>query len=124
MAKTHATTYPHVLSASSICKDSVRNRDGEDLGNVHELMIDLTTGRIAYAVLSFGGFLGMGDKLFAIPFAALNIDSENKCFVLDVDKGKLENAEGFDKDNWPNFADDSFHSRTYSHWGQKPYWTS
>lgn len=109
-------TTPSVLSASSIDGDSIRNRAGEDLGTVKDLMIDLTDGDVRYAVVSFGGFLGMGDKLFAVPFDALELDADNECFVLDADKEFLENAPGFDKDDWPNFADPSFRETVDSHY--------
>lgn len=100
-------TNPTVLSSSSIAGDDVRNPSGEDLGKIKDLMIDLTSGTVRFAVVSFGGFLGMGDKLFAVPFDALTVDADNECFVLDADREKLENAPGFDENNWPNFADQS-----------------
>ena len=81
--------YRRVLSASTLSSDSVKNRADEDLGKIKELMIDIPSGRVAYAVLSFGGFLGMGDKLFAVPWDALTLDEDRKCFVLDADKAKL-----------------------------------
>ena len=84
------------------------NRAGENLGEIEELMIDLENGRVAYAVVSFGGFVGIGNKLFAVPFEALELDAENHCFVLDVPREKLEKAPGFDKDKWPDFADPRF----------------
>lgn len=98
------STYP-VLSADSLSGNDVRNPAGEDLGKIEDLMINTETGEVAYAVLSFGGFLGMGDKLFALPWRSLQLDTRNHAFVLDVDKERLENAPGFDKDNWPNMAD-------------------
>jgi sporulation protein YlmC with PRC-barrel domain len=116
------TVYPNVLSSSSICSDHVKNAAGEDLGKIEDLMIDLHSGRIAYAVLSFGGFLKMGNKLFAIPWEALKVDPINKVFILHLDKSQLENATGFDKDNWPNMADPTFGSALYRHYGLKPYW--
>jgi sporulation protein YlmC with PRC-barrel domain len=116
------TVYPNVLSSSSICSDHVKNAAGEDLGKIEDLMIDLHSGRIAYAVLSFGGFLKMGNKLFAIPWEALKVDPINKVFILHLDKSQLENATGFDKDNWPNMADPTFGSTLYRHYGLKPYW--
>ena len=116
------TMYPYVLSSSTICSDHVKNAAGEDLGKIEDLMIDLYSGRIAYAVLSFGGFLKMGNKLFAIPWEALKVDGVNKEFILHVDKSRLENATGFDKDNWPNMADPTFGSTLYRHYGLKPYW--
>ena len=116
------TGYQRVLSSSTICSDHVRNAAGEDLGKIEELMIDLDAGRVAYAVLSFGGFLKMGNKLFAIPWEALQLDAHNKQFILNVDKSRLENATGFDKDNWPDMADPRFGKSVYQHYGYKPYW--
>src|ERR1700674_3593003 len=90
------TRYRRVLSASTLAGDQVQNSAGENLGKVDEIMIDIPSGRVAYAVLSFGGFLGMGNKLFALPWSALKLDEDEKCFVLDIDKKKLEHAPGFD----------------------------
>jgi sporulation protein YlmC with PRC-barrel domain len=115
------TYKPNLLSTSTLSGDSVRNAQGKDLGKIEDFMIDLDTGRIAYAVLSFGGFLGLGDKLFAIPLDALELDAEHHRFVLDVSKEKLENAPGFDKDNWPSNADASFIDSVYTHYGYEPY---
>lgn len=92
------------LSATSINGNSVRNAKGDDLGNVEDLMIDMKSGDVSYAVLSFGGFLGIGDKLFAVPLEAMRVDTDNESFVLDETKERLENAPGFDKDNWPKTA--------------------
>jgi sporulation protein YlmC with PRC-barrel domain len=94
-----------VLSASTLAGDTVRNLQGEDVGHIKELMIDLRSGRVAYAVLSFGGFLGVGDKLFAVPWSALRFNQQEKVFLLDVDKQRLEQAPGFDKDHWPDMTD-------------------
>jgi sporulation protein YlmC with PRC-barrel domain len=116
------TKYPRVLRTKDINGDRVRNAAGEDLGKIEELVIDVNTGRVAYAVLSFGGILKMGNKLFAIPWQALGIDSENKQFILNVDKTRLENATGFDKDNWPDMANPTFGTTVYQHYGYKPYW--
>ena len=89
---------PEFLSAGTIKGDKVVNIDGDDIGKIEELMIDLQDGRVAYAVLSFGGFLGMGDKLFAIPWQALSLKVHKHAFALDIPKDVLERAEGFDKD--------------------------
>jgi len=111
-----------VLSAGTLAGDRVRNAAGEDLGKVEEIMIDLASGRVAYVVLSFGGFLGIGDKLFAVPWRALRIDEGEHQFILDVDKKTLENAPGFNKDNWPDMADPSFGAAIHEHYGRTPYW--
>ncbi len=111
-----------VLSASTLTGDSVINSQGEDLGKIEEFMLDLENGRIRYAVLSFGGFLGMGDKLFAIPPEALRIDTENERIVLDIDRVRLENAPGFDKDKWPSTTDTGWQTDVYEFYGYTPYW--
>jgi sporulation protein YlmC with PRC-barrel domain len=113
----YSTPYRRVFSASTLAKDSVHNRMDEDVGSIKEIMIDVASGRVAYAVLSVGGFLGMGDRLFAIPWESLVLDEDRKCFILDVDKSRLENAPGFDKSNWPDMADTS-----WGH-GVRKYWT-
>jgi sporulation protein YlmC with PRC-barrel domain len=114
--------FRRVLSASTLKGDKVRNSAGEDLGVVDELMIDLGSGRIAYAVVSFGGVLRMGNKLFAVPWNAMQVDEDEKCLILNVDKRTLETAPGFDKDNWPDMADVSWGSSVYRHYGTTPYW--
>lgn len=111
-----------VMSAGTLTGDRVRNLEGESLGKIEEIMIDLDSGAIAYAVLSFGGFLGIGDKLFAIPWGALTLDEANHEFILNANKATLENAPGFDKDNWPDMADPAWGSTIHSHYGQEPYW--
>jgi sporulation protein YlmC with PRC-barrel domain len=113
-----------VLSAKTLQGDRVRNRQGEDLGTIKELMIDLENGRVAYAVLSFGGLFGMGDKLFAVPWSALTLDESTHEFLLNADRATLESAPGFDKDNWPDFADNSWGQQVYDYYGAKPYWES
>jgi sporulation protein YlmC with PRC-barrel domain len=115
-------TYRRVLSASTLAGDRVRNAAGEDLGKIEEIMLDVPSGRVAYAVLSFGGFLGMGNKLFAVPWEALSLDQENHEFILNVGKDTLENAPGFDKDNWPDMANASWGEKIYNYYGKTPYW--
>lgn len=110
------------LSATSVIGDKVKNHQGEDLGKIEEIMLDTDNGRISYAVLSFGGFLGMGDKLFAIPWNALHLNTEEKCFRLDVNKERLENAPGFNKDNWPNMADRKWGQSIYDYYNVTPHW--
>ncbi|RFC33852.1 MAG: PRC-barrel domain-containing protein [Candidatus Nitrotoga sp. SPKER] len=95
---------PEIMGGSSLIGNDVYNHSEEDLGEIKEIMLDMESGEIAYAVLSFGGILSIGEKLFAIPWDALTLDTENKRFILDVDKSKFELAEGFDQDNWPTVA--------------------
>ncbi|NJN27037.1 MAG: PRC-barrel domain containing protein [Cyclobacteriaceae bacterium] len=113
---------PLNLSASSINGTSVVNNQGENLGNIKELMIDTNSGQISYVVLSFGGFLGLGDKYFAMPWEAFTIDTDKEEFILNVSKEKLEDAPGFDKDAWPTNADHTYLNSVYEHYGYAPYW--
>jgi len=117
-----ATQIRAVLSSDSITGTAVQNISREDLGEIKSLMIDISEGKIAYAVLSFGGFLGMGDKLFAIPWKAFQVVQEEKVFLLDVSKEILENAPGFDKDNWPDMADVIWGQSIHKYYGYDPYW--
>ena len=116
------TTTRRTLSASTLTGDAVRNAQGEDLGKVEDIMLDLDNGRVAYCVLSFGGFLGMGDKLFAVPWSAMTLDTENHAFVLDVPKDRLKDAPGFDKDDWPDWTDMEARSRIYGFYKVTPDW--
>ena len=108
-----------LLSSTSILNTPVVNTTGDSLGTVQDLMVDPTTSRVQYAVLDFGGFLGIGDKLFAVPLEVFAIDRDNEQFVLDVAKDTLESAPGFDKNDWPSTANDTFVERVYDHYGQR-----
>jgi sporulation protein YlmC with PRC-barrel domain len=117
-----ASTTPAVLSAGTLTGDPVVNDAGENLGKLEEIMIDLDSGRVAYVVISFGGVLGVGNKLFAIPWQALRVDTENKEIVLNVSKETLEQAPGFDKDRWPETSDQTWLGDVYRYYGYEPYW--
>ncbi|APD50763.1 PRC-barrel domain-containing protein [Francisella hispaniensis] len=94
------------LPASYLIGEKVVNYKGENLGKVKEIMINPTTGKVAYVVVSYGGFLGMGDKLFAFPIKAFKIDTANSQFKIKKSKEELEEAPGFDKNNWPETSSD------------------
>lgn len=111
---------PRLIGADTLLGNDVYNEKEEDLGNIKEIMLDMTNGQVSYAVLSFGGFLGMGEKLFAVPWDALKLDTENKRFVLNVDKERLENAPGFDKDHWPDMADQTWKDQIESFYETRP----
>ena len=102
----------------------VRNRQSQDLGCFEELMIDPEAGRIAYAVLSFGSFLGDGGKLWAVPWNVLELNAEQRVFVLDVDRTTLASAPTFQEEKWPDFTDRTWGLLVHSHYGIRPYWES
>jgi sporulation protein YlmC with PRC-barrel domain len=110
------------LSATTLIGDDVRNMVGEDLGELTDIMLDLETGNVAYAVLDTGGFLGLGGKLFAVPWPAISVDTDEHELVVDIDKAALENAPGFDKDDWPDFSDRAWGKSVYDYYHQAPYW--
>ena len=105
----------HVVRASALNGIHVKNANDENLGKVEDVVIDMNTGKIRYAVVSFGGFRGVGDKLFAVPFHAMkaqhNSADKSTHFILNVDKEKLKKSPGFDKNNWPDFGDPTFGER-------------
>jgi sporulation protein YlmC with PRC-barrel domain len=90
-----------VSRASKIIGTDVKNSKGEDLGDIKDLVLDPMSGRLSYVVVSYGGLLGMGDKLFAIPWSAVRWSTDKDYFVLNMDKEALKNAPGFDEDHWP-----------------------
>ena len=111
---------PNVMGAGTLIGNDVCNPAYEPLGSVKEIMLDMRSGQVAYAVLSFGGFLGMGEKLFAVPWSALVLDTKNKRFVLDVDKERFENAPGFDANDWPDMANPELEQTIRDYYGAKP----
>ena len=106
-----------VLSASTLNGDDVYNPKGEKLGSIKELMLDIENGKVCYAVLAFGGFLSLGEKLFAVPWSALTVDTNNKRFVMDADEERLKKAPGFDADKWPNMADSTWEKSVHAFYG-------
>lgn len=113
---------PEVMAAATLTGNDVMNSRGEQLGDIEAIMLDVPSGRVAYAVLSFGGVLGVGDKLFAVPWQALKLDTDNKCFILNVERDRLKDAPGFDKDHWPSMADTQWASKVHTYYGTQPYW--
>lgn len=120
LQKTSPNSMRTAFAASKLIGDPVVNPRGENLGKIEDLVIDPKTSRIDYAVLSFGGFLGMGDKLFAVPLEAMKLSPEERRFILDVDKERLKNAPGFDKDHWPDTSDRAFGTKVYTYYGYEP----
>lgn len=110
---------PRLMGADTLIGNNVYNSAEEDLGEIKEIMLDMASGKVSYAVLSFGAFLGMGAKLFAVPWSALKLDTINKRFILDIDKKRLENAPGFDKDDWPDMADETWAKSVHSYYGSQ-----
>jgi len=110
------------IRASQLIGMNIQNSAGESLGTVNDLVVDGNTGKVRYAAVTYGGFLGIGNKMFAVPFEAFKCreNPKNKDYhilVLDVTKKQMEGAMGFDEAHWPNFADQKFTSELYKRYG-------
>jgi len=110
---------PRLMGADTLIGNDVYNSADEDLGDIKEIMLDVASGNVSYAVLSFGSFLGLGEKLFAVPWKALTLDTINKRFILDIDKQRLADAPGFDKDDWPDMADETWARGIHNYYGSQ-----
>jgi sporulation protein YlmC with PRC-barrel domain len=108
---------PALMGADTLMGNDVYNNEGDSLGDIKEIMIDMASGAVSYAVLSFGGLMGMGEKLFAVPWKALTLDTVNKRFTLNVSEEALVRAPGFDKENWPSMSDKSWAETVHKFYG-------
>jgi hypothetical protein len=119
----YAASPMDLIKASNIKDIKVKNKANEDLGKIDDFVMHLGSGKIAYAVLSFGGVMGIGNKLFAVPWNALSMDKDRHEFILDVPKERLNNAPGFDKDIWPDMANPEWGEKIHKFYGQTyPSW--
>jgi sporulation protein YlmC with PRC-barrel domain len=113
-----------ILAAGSLKGTKVHNFAGEDLGKVDDFVLDLDSGRIAYVVLSIGGFLGIGDRLHAVPWELFSTTKQDHDLFIDVEKQMLIDAPFFERSAWPAFDDPEWSARLHAHYAQKPYWNS
>jgi sporulation protein YlmC with PRC-barrel domain len=111
---------PRLMGANTLLDNDVYNPQGEKIGDIKEFMLDMQSGQVAYAVLSFGGFLGMGEKLFAVPWKALSLDTKNHRFTMNVSRERLDKAPGFDKNRWPDMSDPRWSSSIHEYYGTSP----
>lgn len=109
-----ANTPLKYLSATTLIGNKVYNNEEEKLGDIKDIMVNVHDGKIEYMIIEFGGFLGIGEKLFAVPFRALILDTDRHAFILNQKREVLENAPGFDKDHWP---ETNAIEKTYAYWG-------
>src|SRR6266478_4648644 len=115
--KTARTPGMIIRVSEDVIGKKVVNFAGEDIGKIEEVAIDSSTGQATYAIVSFGGFLGMGNKLFAVPWVSLTYDMNNDGFAMKANKELLKNAPGFDKDNWPDLSDPTRVSEIHKYYG-------
>lgn len=111
-----------LVTANALFGDKVVNPRNETLGTVTELLLDAPRGRIVYAVIAHGGFMGVDQQFFAIPWSALVWDEANRRLVLDADRATLAGAPRFDRERWPRELDADWHRAVHRHYGARPYW--
>lgn len=115
---------PFVMASDTLEGNKVVDPSGQEIGTIDHIMLDVIGGRIAYAVLAMGGFLGIGEKLHALPWSALTLDTRRKCFVLGVEKERIKASPGFDKEHWPTMANSEWATSIHEYYGISPYWES
>lgn len=113
-----------IYAAGSFKGAPVNNYAGQTLAKVDEFVLDFDAGRIAYVIVSIGGFLGVGDKLYAVPWELFSIRPDEHAFYIDVDKQQLIDAPSFDRKSWPDMSDTAWADGIHAHYAQKPYWNS
>jgi sporulation protein YlmC with PRC-barrel domain len=113
---------PRVMSVNSLSKNRVTNMNGEDLGRIEDIMVDLETGRIAFVVLSTGGFIGREARLYAIPWEALTLSLHDKKYILNITRETLANAPSFSRSNLPDSSNLAWLGDVYHYYGYEPYW--
>ena len=108
-----------VMPCATLVSDVIQNRGGEELGKLEHVMLDVPSGRVAYGVLARGGVLGLGAKLFTIPWEAFTLDEQRGCLVLDIDRERLDEAPGFDHEHWPAMGDPSWASLVHEYFSPR-----
>lgn len=111
-----------LMNSGTLCSARVVNRRGELLGTVSELLLDVERGCIAYVVMAYGGFMGLGERLFALPWRALELDADHNALILDAERSSFDTAPAFDKEHWPSTPDAQWHRDVHRHYGSTPYW--
>jgi len=114
----------YIQKASKVIGTSVQNQQGEKLGDVNNILVDLSSGRIVAVIVSSGGFLGLGDELSAIPPTALRLTSDHDTLQLDTTKEALSSAPHFKANQWPDFNQPSYAGGVYRAYNVEPYFTS
>lgn len=114
--------YPRFLSATTVMGNQVINLGRDELGTITDIIFDVPLSQISYAIISYGGFLGIGEKLFAVPWRAMVLDPEQRAFILNISREIFENSAGIDKNNWPDFSDRVWGEQLHQFYGVLPYW--
>jgi hypothetical protein len=111
-----------LISSEKVAGSKVENPRADGLGTIDEIMIDKSSGKVAYAVLKYGSFLGMGGKLFALPWDLLKYDTSRNAYIIDLPEERLKNAPSFDENDWPDFADRDYDEEIHDYYGSRADW--
>ncbi len=111
-----------LIASNKVEGTEVYNRKGEHLGQVYNFMVDKYSGQVAYAVMSFGGFLGLGESYHPLPWKALTYDTRLGGYVVDLDKDKLQGAPSFSRNETPDWSNRDWGTRVHDYYGVQPYW--
>ena len=117
-----ASGHTSLIAADRVEGTTVYNRQGESLGSIDEIMIDKLSGKVAYAVMSFGGFLGLGERYHPLPWGVLKYDTAMGGYVVDLDKETLQNAPSYAKDESYDFEERREAQRLHDYYRIPPYW--
>lgn len=105
-----------LISSDKVDGTDVYNRNGDHLGTVHDVMIDKRTGQVEYAIMSFGGFLGIGESYHPLPWRTLAYDTRLGGYVVDVDRTRLDMAPRYTSSSLPDWSDRGYRSRIDEYW--------
>ena len=117
------TSHTPLIAAEKVAGTEVYNSAGDHLGEIHDMMIDKVSGKVAYAIMSFGGFLGLNEKFHPLPWKVLAYDTEKGGYVVPVTKELLEKAPMYDSEGHPDWADRTYGKRVHDYYGVAPYWS-
>ena len=111
-----------LISADKVEGTSVYNTAGDKLGAIDNVMIDKQTGKVAYAMMSFGGFLGLGEKYHPLPWSMLKFDTSKGGYLVNLDKRTLEGAPMYAQNDTINWEDEAWGKKVHDYYGVPPYW--
>lgn len=115
-------TATNLIEASKVQGTAVYNPHGERLGTIDDVMIEKRSGQAAYAIMSFGGFLGVGGEFRPIPWSKLKYDREIGGYVVDIEPRVLEGAPAFAAGAEPRWGDRAYEENLHTYYGARPYW--
>jgi hypothetical protein len=115
-------SHTRLISSDKVQGTTVYNPSGEKIGSIEDVMIDKLSGKVAYADMTFGGFLGIGNRHHPLPWSVLKYDTEMDGYVVNIDKDRLENAPSYEPDKRPDWEDESWGRQVHSYYNVTPYW--